>query len=898
MDTIRLHAFSPDGKTIASGSDDKTIRLKDTRTGKIIKTHNLLHLPFGLVFFKDGHLVYSSKAGIHILSTAPSLDKETTLVAGKQDTWLSCRHDTQICLRHDNGTLLFKKDSQGRLHSIPPNDAGESSQLEILTSSDMIEIREGEDPAPVVVRVRNNGQWPVYWLRLYHEEAASLGTKLVFIPPVTHSRLGPGQEVTLTGQLLAVSSRESPQDKQTHTLKLALASAKGEPLFQIFKVVARTPQLEPQQQKADFDQKNNVVVMSWKNIGGATLTNPVFSAQLDNPQQDLGEVTPGSVAPDALARVSFILPEKDFSYTGSISITVRQPGLPLHIWHYPNLAIQFEMPPWLQAILVVVLFAVVWSLRLFTHPLVTAPSRVPDRLRAIPLESLQKARSLLRQAGRLKSILATLDLSDHRLERATRFATLPPRDRLSWLTELLTAQAESPLTPDQTHGVIRLGEQFPLNLPRLLLYSPQSTTPVEEVIHTFLQLPECRDIACLIVVVDPEQRRTLEQMLKDPNAMWVLPNSQEITALLLAPIPSEQFSHLLASRVKVSHISPYQTREGVIKESAFFGRKQILTDILTRTPRNYLVLGGRQLGKSSLLLELKRAYERRSGVICYYLSASHSDISQVLAMALGLPPTATMENILQTLAALPPGQNRIFLLDEMDSFVASDEQQEYRILHQFRNLSAEKKCHFIMAGFWGLARRAMDYHSPLRNFAETCYINALEPEACKELATKPMAYLDIQYENDALVTHLIEQTGQRANLIAMACNTLLENLEIHNRVITAQQVKTALDSLDIRNFLLSVWTNMNQDQKANALDRILVYLSAEQDEITLSGIRQKLLKVTPEEIKASLARLELAFVLNRQENRYRHQVPLLQNMLRAENLRELIAGELEQYYNS
>jgi len=77
-----------------------------------------------------------------------------------------------------------------------------------------------------------------------------------------------------------------------------------------------------------------------------------------------------------------------------------------------------------------------------------------------------------------------------------------------------------------------------------------------------------------------------------------------------------------------------------------------------------------------------------------------------------------------------------------------------------RSLSDEGRCHFILAGFWSLYRSAsFDYQSPLKNFAETVQVGALEPDACRELA---MA-LGLGYESDTIVDRILERTGARAS---------------------------------------------------------------------------------------------------------------------------------------
>ncbi|MEZ5449872.1 MAG: hypothetical protein R3E89_13165 [Thiolinea sp.] len=55
----------------------------------------------------------------------------------------------------------------------------------------------------------------------------------------------------------------------------------------------------------------------------------------------------------------------------------------------------------------------------------------------------------------------------------------------------------------------------------------------------------------------------------------------------------------------------------------FFGRRELIAQITNRDPANYLLVGGRQMGKSTLLKALQRRYADSPNVQCHYLSLSN-----------------------------------------------------------------------------------------------------------------------------------------------------------------------------------------------------------------------------------------------------------------------------------
>ena len=74
----------------------------------------------------------------------------------------------------------------------------------------------------------------------------------------------------------------------------------------------------------------------------------------------------------------------------------------------------------------------------------------------------------------------------------------------------------------------------------------------------------------------------------------MLANSDDLTAWLLSSQPDKVVARIISGQVSLAQVSPYQVSGGVNRSTIFFGREQLLGQILGRAPSNYLVVGGRQ----------------------------------------------------------------------------------------------------------------------------------------------------------------------------------------------------------------------------------------------------------------------------------------------------------------
>jgi hypothetical protein len=328
---------------------------------------------------------------------------------------------------------------------------------------------------------------------------------------------------------------------------------------------------------------------------------------------------------------------------------------------------------------------------------------------------------------------------------------------------------------------------------------------------------------------------------------------------------------ILAECLEFSSLSPYQTSKGVNKEVDFFGRIKIVRDIKMNSNRNYMIVGGRQLGKSSILKKLERAYAQSSSVECYFvnLEAKKGNIVLAMAQTLGLGREATLEDVYHYI--YNNDKKMLLLIDEVDEFVAPEKERGYETLKTLKNLAEEGKATFVLAGYWTLYQYVVaDYQSPLYNFGELIVLEGLEKEACRELMIEPMQRIGLRHENEAYLEEVIEACGQRANLIATICDEVLQ--EHKGKIIQKEELNKAMKSSAVRDKLLG-WESLEH------LDKIIIYLTITQEHFEFDEVLRLLanekVNVEASVVKKSLERLVIAYILKRDEEHFSYRVPLM-----------------------
>jgi hypothetical protein len=830
---IQALAFSPDGKMLAVGSSDFKIRLWDVRSLKMYKSHlqctKYQHV-MSLDFSSNSRLLaFGFAQGMVCIWDTQTKKLLKRLYESKTDT------SSSVTFRADGEVLAYNHYNTIYLWKV---SADESTKLLTMSGDNYIEsmkFNPNSNSKNVLAYASNDGT-----VRLWDTE---------------------------NNTLLGTFANNAKNRWVSCTEQQCLCS--GQPC---------SPVIEPKQAKAD-DQINNDSSESMPLAAIAPENNN--APNNEQPESMLLAETENVISPVVDRMIETKTEDKQLtvSFTQNLITDVAETS--------DNFPTEPISPNNIFYITIYLLVALLF-LMLISVIIVLFYRRVISRQNAdllnIPLSQLSQKRQLLKNTRCLDQVLATNEISKEDLDRAVAFVEkMSPIERSDLLATRLEAKQWEQMDTELFRVIMR--ESFPLNLPFFSLYLPTSEKSNDDILS---KLHECQEMSTEKIVAitsNTEQQQMLRDHVKEQTLSWVVPDDTEITGLLLSPNPVQTFAQTLAGQSNVTHISPYQTRSGVNKSAGFFGRTQILNRIFNRDPANYLIMGGRQLGKSSLLKYIHRHYQEQKQVQCRYLTLHSDNLQGQLAVTLGLPSDTDLENVLAQLAKIASKQRQLLLIDQADYFIQAEMKNGCRTLNYFRSLSEQGHCFFILAGFWDLYQASvLSAQSPLKNFGESLTISELEADACRDLAIKPMLTMNLRYASEELVENLVRETGQRANLIAVVCHELLKIVAKEQRhVFEDKDITQALNSEAVRESLKG-WSMLSDLEQENHLDRIIVYATVKKDQFKIGELMSVLgtlgCTYTLEQINQSIDRLALNFVIKRQaQGYYKYCVPLFQKML-------------------
>ncbi len=563
-----------------------------------------------------------------------------------------------------------------------------------------------------------------------------------------------------------------------------------------------------------------------------------------------------------------------------------------------TLTTTMSAPPKVSTFYIIAFFAIIGVVIavVFYHPTIRLLRRREFKLSTQRMVDLKKLSRLLKLAGLQQQVLDANDLSPKVWRRIYSLRASDELQKIKWFKQIWPIQDHQLKRRCIYH--LKLDPEFVLNLDYFYLYMATNTHSINR-IKSHLKQANIGHEAVLIWADDANLNHQLQINRSHFKQRVLIPNQQQLTQLAVPKFSRQSLVDLMVTHIPINQISPYQGKGGILKSSHFYGREHILSQMQSNPKSCFLIVGGRQLGKTSILKAYERALLSTAKQRCFYISLSDDRLLPRLSYHLKIPGYHSLTDMLQQYQQHNPEVSLTLLLDETDRFIAAEIKQDFPLLAEIRACAEQGLGQMVFAGFWDLyANAVLDYHSPIKNFAHVITVGPLEKAPARKLLTEPMHLLKQRFSNESVIDALLQQTGCRANLINLTCEFVVDQLTHQPKDIDSALIKQALKSQPLYDALQG-WSNLTQDSVASALDRMLVYLTFIHQSIDLSMILEQLqqtqIQVDAEQLKQALQRLRLAHILHKKSDRYEFAVPLFSeqhspaeaNMLLQQELRTL-----------
>jgi len=435
------------------------------------------------------------------------------------------------------------------------------------------------------------------------------------------------------------------------------------------------------------------------------------------------------------------------------------------------------------------------------------------------------------------------------------------------------------------HGYVVAAPTLRLRVPPrfpIIYIPPKAIGPaVIDDLRDLLGILQMSGFFALLVVLGSESGQILRQNAREATHDLIILDQRDMHSLLLARDRERTLVDIILRQVDLTVISPYVTA-GPVPENMFFGREQELKTI-TRLIRdaNFALLGGRKIGKTSILAKVYRLLTDSAEHQPLYLDCQalrdHTSFFEALAHTWDLElPTATPEGFRQTMHALGQsvqGKTLVILLDEVDGLLRADMAQDEPLFRTFRTLAQEGPCRFVLCGEKTLYFALHAPDSPLFNFCNVLPISYLEERDVRRMIVEPMQKMGIILEKPGLLDEIVAFSACHPNVVQYLCAKLIAHISRRSsRTITAADLASVRDSSEFGEYVTEVtWGN------ASALEKIITLLLLDEPGVTLGEIRHKLhaanIHVPNPDLGRALEGLVLYSILRKEEGTFHFATP-------------------------
>jgi photosystem II stability/assembly factor-like uncharacterized protein len=406
---------------------------------------------------------------------------------------------------------------------------------------------------------------------------------------------------------------------------------------------------------------------------------------------------------------------------------------------------------------------------------------------------------------------------------------------------------------------------------------------------------------------DPHQ--SLTHLLRETIHDFIVLDGRALRHLLMARDHARRLVEIILSQVDLTVVSPYVT-SGPVPANMFFGREaELKTIVRTVRDTNFAIVGGRKIGKTSILARVFQLLQDAPEYHPFYLDCQaiqsyegfFEAVDTMWRVAL---PARTPEGFRRMATELPaqyPARTIVMLFDEIDGLLAQDIAQGEPLFRILRALAHELPIRFVFCGEKVLNASLRDANLALFNFCNPMTLSYLTRDEARRVVVDPMQEMDIVLEEDGdLADQIITLAACHPNIVQYLCQKLIERInQRRERLIRRADVSAIGQSTEFAEYFAEVaWGN------TTTLERLITLLMIEHPAVTVSEIAEVFrtmgLAVPPSQLDEAFEGLTLYSILRRDGPKYTFAAPaMLEVLRRGQDVYGLVASysnEIKEMY--
>lgn len=240
--------------------------------------------------------------------------------------------------------------------------------------------------------------------------------------------------------------------------------------------------------------------------------------------------------------------------------------------------------------------------------------------------------------------------------------------------------------------------------------------------------------------------------------------------------------------VPLRFLSPYDPNQPVVG-SNFYGRATEINSIMSHPDRSYAIIGGRRIGKTSLLKEIERRIRSQLPAtsldrIVKYDFWGYRNMDAFLSEVIrhfGDTPRLARGGLADYFPRFLHLKSRqlhgriILILDEVDDLIEHDRAAGFELLGLLRRSAIAGDCRCLLAGFRLLARELYTFDTPL-TFCQTMQLGNLTNAQARSMLVEPLQNMGVRLGPEVF-PRVLNHSGGHPHLLQLFSQSLIELID-------------------------------------------------------------------------------------------------------------------------